>query len=112
MQRHLAIILIPVLLAACVDQTNEGMDLGPEPTLFEYTEPEQSGLVSGRAYPNPEDVCRVIGENDLTRGYLDDSQLLIGCPKHERGAIADRLQEGARIVGSAAHWTLLHAPLN
>ena len=105
-------IFVPALLCAAVAacSSQPALDLGPEPTIFTYTPPEQSGLVSGPAYPNDNDVCRVIGENDLTRDFLDDSRLLIGCPKHERGAIADRLGEGAVIVGQAQHWTLLQAP--
>ncbi len=66
------------------------LDFGPEPTTTDYTPPEQSGLVAVRPYPNPGDVCQVIGENDVTRDLLDDASLLIGCPKHESGAILDR----------------------
>ena len=86
------------------------LDYGPEATTTRYTKAEASGLIGIRPYPNPDDVCLVIGENATTRELLDDSALLIGCPKHERGAIEDRKREGANIVAHAKHWTLLSAP--
>jgi len=82
-----------------------------QPTRLDYTPPEASGLIGVRPYPQPDDVCMVIGENALTNRFLDDSRLLIGCPKHERGALADRRREGAEIVAHARHWTLLSVPL-
>ncbi len=76
-----------------------------------YTEPEVSGLIGGRAYPDHGHVCQVIGENSLTLQYLDDSTLLIGCPHHERGAISDRKAEGAKELIRVGDWILLEAPL-
>ena len=99
-------------LAACTP-ISDGTDVlgyGPEPTLFRYTPPEDSGLIGVRPYPSPQDVCMVIGENDATRELLDDAALLIGCPKHEFGAIADRVGEGALVVGHAKHWSLFSLP--
>lgn len=75
-----------------------------------YTPPETSGLISVRPYPNANDVCQVIGENDLTRAFLDDSALLIGCPFTEEGAIKDRLAEGAQRLDQIGAWVLLSAP--
>lgn len=95
-------------LAGCMSPQTLGY--GPEPTTPLYTSPADSGLLGGRPYPNPKDVCRVIGENEATQNLLDDSALLIGCPKNETGAIADRLREGATVVGHAKHWTLLSVP--
>ncbi len=67
-----------------------------------YSPPEASGLEAVRAFPGPDDVCQVIGENSLTNDYLDDSSTLIGCPVAEPGAIADRKAEGAtELTGSA-----------
>jgi len=95
-------------LAACTERASDIAVPGlAEPTRFDYTPPATSGLIGLRPYPNPDDVCMVMGENDVTRAYLDDAALLIGCPKHEQGAIGDRWAEGARIVGHAGHWTLL-----
>lgn len=75
-----------------------------------YTPPEASGLVAVRAYPGPVDVCQVIGENALTADLLDHTQLLIGCPTHETGAIADRQSEGAVPLEVVGAWQLLAVP--
>ncbi len=88
------------LLAACAT----------DPGAVEYTPPADSGLVSVRPYPGPLDVCKVIGENDLTRDFLDDSATLVGCPVGETGAIRDRQREGGEIVGQEGAWVLLSVP--
>lgn len=75
-----------------------------------YSPPEASGLVAVRPFPAPGNVCQVIGENALTVDYLDDSATLIGCPRSETGAIADRKAEGAVQVGRAGEWVLLSVP--
>ncbi|MCY4172538.1 MAG: hypothetical protein OXF25_00360 [Cyanobacteria bacterium MAG CAR3_bin_5] len=69
-----------------------------------------SCLHSVRPYPNTDDVCQVIGENDITVEYLDDAALLIGCPYHETGAIGDRLAEGAQQLDQIGSWVLLSVP--
>lgn len=80
------------------------------PKASSYGPPEASGLVAVRAFPRPDDVCQVMGENALTADHLDDSATLIGCPKAEAGAIADRRAEGARVVAEAGEWLLLSVP--
>lgn len=80
------------------------------PTAPSYGPPEASGLVAVRPFPGPEDVCQIIGENALTSDYLDDSSTLIGCPRAETGAIADRKAEGAQVLGEAGDWLLLSVP--
>ena len=85
------------LLAAC----------GPRP---DYSPPEDSGLISVRPYPDAEDVCQVIGENELTNQYLDDSATLVGCPLHEAGAIKDLDLEGGEIVDLVGNWVLISVP--
>jgi hypothetical protein len=75
-----------------------------------YTSPEDSGLVSVRPYPQPNDVCQILGESPATAEYLDHSGILIGCPDHELGTIKDRKNEGAKIVGRVNSWTLLQIP--
>jgi hypothetical protein len=97
-----------LLSTGCV--TIDPLDYGPEPTRATYSDPAESGLLGVRPYPNAGDVCQVIGENALTSNFLDDAAILVGCPKHERGAIADRLAQGGQIVGHAKHWTLLSIP--
>lgn len=76
----------------------------------QYTPPEESGLIGVRPFPNAGDVCVVIGENDLTNQYLDDSATLIGCPTHEGGAIADRVAQGAIRLDTVGKWVLFSVP--
>lgn len=101
-------VCIALAVSGCVSLST--LDYGPEPTRSTYSEPEQSGLVAVRPFPNPNDVCQVIGENLLTSNLLDDSALLIGCPKHEKGAIAERINDKGQVVAHARHWTLLSMP--
>ena len=96
----LVLIVVMCALASC----------GPF-TQARYTPPEASGLLAVRAYPAEDDICQVVGENDLTLNYLDDAALLIGCPAHELGAIADRKAAGAREVAIVGAWHLLSVPL-
>ncbi len=106
MNRFAIVLTVSALLAGCAT-----LDYGPEPTTTRYTEPAQSGLIGLRPFPTPDDVCQVIGENSLTNPFLGDASLLVGCPKHERVAIAMRLREGGQIVAQAKHWTLISMPL-
>ncbi|MEP1355319.1 MAG: hypothetical protein ABJX32_04910 [Tateyamaria sp.] len=76
----------------------------------EYTPPEDVGLIDVRPYPNAGDVCVVIGENELTQDYLDDSATLIGCPTQERGAISDRISDGGITLETIGDWVLLSVP--
>ena len=76
-----------------------------------YPPPEESGLIAVRPYPGPDDICQVIGENDLTNQHLDHTELLIGCPLSESGAISDRTDAGARVVDVVGDWVLLSQPL-
>lgn len=85
-----------------------GCTTTPEEKL--YNSPEDDGLIAVGPYPNPDDVCQVIGENALTNQYLDDSATLIGCPSHETGAIADRQAEGGEVLDLIGSWLLLSMP--
>lgn len=91
-------------------QSMTELNFDPEPKTTQYTPPEVSNLIGVRPYPNPDDVCQVIGENYVTRELMRSEGTLIGCPKHERGAIKDRINEGAAVVAHAKHWTLLRVP--
>ena len=77
----------------------------------QYTPPEDYGLASVRPYPNPDDVCQVIGETPLVVEYLDHTSLLIGCPIHEVGAMQDRQSEGAVPVRLVGRWLLFSIPV-
>ena len=92
------ILLISGFLSACMQHVEN------------YTPPEDSGLISLQPYPQPNDVCQILGESPATAEYLDQSSILIGCPDHEHGAIQDRKNEGAKIVGRVRSWTLLRFP--
>lgn len=108
MKRTYATVLVGFTMMGCASAIT--LDYGPEATRFDYTEPEASGLIGVRPFPNTGDICQVIGENDLTVELLDDAAILVGCPKHEGGAIGDRLREGGQVVGHAKHWTLISTP--
>lgn len=99
--RPLTALAILGLLAACkADKTSSYTDT--------YVTPNAAGLVAVRPYPTPDDVCQVIGENDNTVDLLDHEFLLIGCPSHERGAIKDRIRDGAVVLKDINGWTLLN----
>ncbi|WP_299967189.1 hypothetical protein [uncultured Roseobacter sp.] len=101
---------LAALLAGCTAVPTSGPAPGAPTPRPVYTPPEQSGLIAVRPFPGPRDVCVVIGENDLTRPYLDDSATLIACPAHENGAIADRSEQGAQVLDRAGRWVLLSVP--
>ncbi|WP_152563314.1 hypothetical protein [Ruegeria halocynthiae] len=103
-------IFAPALLFALGGCFGPNLDFGEEPTTFRYTEASASGLNAVRPYPTAEDVCQVIRENQEIRDPVDDGSFLIACPKHERGAISDRQNEGAQVVAQARHWTILSVP--
>ena len=96
--------LAAIGLAGCVEPRT---DYASTPTTANYTETSLAGLSAVRPYPNPDDVCQVIRENDAIREPADNGSFLIACPKHVRGALQDRKSEGAKVLGHAKHWTIL-----
>lgn len=94
------------MLTACTNASDQNISGLQD---IAYTPPEDSGLIAVRPYPDMDDVCQVIGENDLTNRYLEHTTTLIGCPVHEIGAIQDRLQEGAVQQDVVGQWLLLSA---
>ena len=98
MKPALSLSLLPVLLlTACMESPA-------------YGPPEDSGLVGVRPFPAEGSPCQVIGENDLTNQFLDDSATLVGCPTAEAEAIAARTGEGGRQVGEIGEWVLFSVP--
>lgn len=95
--------LAVIAMTGCISQTDPRFEAA-------YSRPAQSGLVAVRPYPNANDVCQVIGENEVTATYLDHTTLLIGCPAHKRGAIADRIRDGATRLDHIGAWVLLSVP--
>lgn len=81
------------------------------PSINTYTEPIESGLVVSRPYPGPAHICRVVRETTLTAPYVRKDMVLIACPKHEVGAISDRMAEGAIMAAFGKYWVLLQMPL-
>ncbi len=104
---RMILITSTLALAGCAPT----MNFGANSTTFDSTEPSASGLSAVRPYPNPDDVCQVIRENGAIREPANDGTILIACPKHERGAISDRKNEGAEVIGHAKHWTVLAVPV-
>ena len=95
--------ILPFLsLIACSDTTT------PEEELFEDI--EKSGLIGVRPYPTENDVCEVVGENERTIEFLDDSATLIACPLLEADAIADRQSEGGQVIRVEGNWLLISMP--
>ena len=82
-----------------------------EPNTYSYTEPKASGLRAHSPYPNPDDVCVALHSNSLIKLFKREQYFLIACPKHETGAIKNRLQQGALVVGNARHWVLMRIPI-
>ncbi|MEP0960479.1 MAG: hypothetical protein ABJQ70_22055 [Roseobacter sp.] len=108
MQFLIPIFTVPVLILAGCAAPN--FDHNAEPTISSYTLPSASGVVSVKPYPNPDDVCQIIKEDDSIREPVDDGSILIACPKHEKGALRDREREGADVIAQAKHWTILTVP--
>lgn len=88
------------------------LNIAGDPTATDhlYVPPSDIGLIELRRFPTEADVCVVVGENELTVAYLDDSAMLIGCPIHEAGAISDRIKDGGRRVGDVSGWVLISIP--
>ncbi|MFV2053543.1 hypothetical protein [Aliiroseovarius sp. YM-037] len=47
--------------------------------------PTEEGLPLLAGYRDPADQCRIVGENDFTNQFLDDSADLVGCPENYEG---------------------------
>lgn len=99
--------LCAVLTALSACQTAIPSTTAEAPTTYEYTEANRSGLRTTRPYPSPDDVCELIKVNRAVEDLVFEGRTLIACPKHEKGAIADRRRAGARVVGNATHWVIL-----
>ncbi|WP_162946907.1 hypothetical protein [Ruegeria sp. EL01] len=101
----LSFAMIGIAASACRPENVLGYE--SEPTTQGYTEPFVSGLKVGDPYPTQEEVCVRIKKNNATSDLVEAGYFLIGCPKHEKGAIEDRMSEGAKVVAHSKHWTLL-----
>ncbi|MEE3361694.1 MAG: hypothetical protein VX248_17225 [Pseudomonadota bacterium] len=108
MFRDFAFVTLSALtLSACM---GPNLTYGPEATTTNYTDPHASGLSAVRPFPTPADVCQVVREHEAIREPATDGSFLVACPKHERGALENRVAEGGTIIGHAKHWTILAYP--
>ena len=93
------------VMSAC--QTAIPSAKAEDPTTYNYTEASRSGLKTVRPYPSPDDVCQLLRVNRAVEDLVVEDRTLIACPKHEKGALADRRRAGARVVGNSTHWVIL-----
>lgn len=106
-----------ILLAVCALITacnttlyNEGkFAYDATPQTYEYTNAIDSGIRTIAPYPRHDDVCQTVDETSVPKELVKQGKVLIACPKHEMGALSDRIRQGASVVAHAKHWTLLHA---
>ena len=119
--KTLAPLLAVTLLVACQSTTSETVMVSQampavnavteaESAAMGYSAPESWGLVAQGPFPTADDVCQRIARNEQTASFAAGDVQLIGCPVHERGAIFDREQEGARSVGQVGPWLILALP--
>ena len=101
--RRIFLIIWLVALTGC------GGLLAPAVPEAPHQPPEAFGLRAMAPYPSKNSPCRIIGESEATRDFLDDSALLIGCPVNST-AIADWTLAGARPLARIGDWQLLHVP--
>lgn len=59
----------------------------------------------GRAFPNANSPCKVLGENAITSNFLDDSATLVGCLTR-----ADALRLRGQIVGTHQNIVMVSVP--
>ena len=85
----------------------KGFEYTNEPTSHSYTDAIDSGFRTLKPHPNPDDVCAVVDKASLPTELAAKYGQLIACPKHEKGALGDRIREGAIVVAHAKHWTVL-----
>ena len=85
----------------------KGFEYTNQPTTHSYTDAIDYGLRILKPYSNPDDVCGVVDKTSLPTELAAKYGQLIACPKHEKGALGDRIREGAIVVAHAKHWTVL-----
>lgn len=99
--------LCALLLVTASCTTTDPVGYGEEPTRNTYSEAHFSNLKTIAPYPTDNDVCETVASTRTVEALVRDGYILIACPKHEKGAISDRLLEGAQVIAQARHWTIL-----
>ena len=103
--RHLFLIAPLALLAAC--------DGSPPDALTEadlqLADPRWPDSVpaANDGYPDLGDPCRLVGESEATRAYMEDNAELVGCRSPQDAAMLDN----ARVVGEVDGITLVSVAL-
>jgi len=65
----------------------------------------------GDGYPKAGDLCRRLGESELTVNFLDDSAILVGCPGvPDDSAAAAMVAAGGKVVAEAQGVTIISIP--
>lgn len=106
MRMHRLALLVPIaLLAACGGTppdalTQEDLALA-DPSWPESVPPANDG------YPDVGDPCRLVGESEATRPYIEDDAELVGCRDPRDAAMLD----DARVVGEVDGITLVSVAL-
>ena len=108
--KRLFMLPIMALIASCANI--EAGSKADEPTTSNYTEPSVSGLSFSDHYPTSNDVCVILKNTSFTEPFVKEGYFLMACPKHEKGAISDRMHERAVVVANTKHWAVLRAVIN
>ena len=110
------LVFIVIALSGCTSvatkieasNTIEPASKAGQPIIRAYTDPELSGLSEQSRFPTQNDVCVLLKSNELVKPFQLENHFLIACPKHETGAIQDRLRgDNADVVANAQHWVVL-----
>lgn len=101
---RICLIWMLLILSACSSQLVLSYD--EKPSLGSYTSPDKSELLGLSPYPTKNSVCRVVEESSIPTIDPIEGTMVIACPKHEKGAIADLKSLDATPLGHAKHWSL------
>lgn len=107
--RYFLVVGSFAIVSACnsIEYDQGAFDYDATPTAYKYSDALDSGLKTLAPYPNADDVCRIVDETSVPNVLVKQGKSLIACPKHEFGALEDRIKEGAAVIAHAKHWSVL-----